>query len=174
LAQKRKSRSKEPAYYTPGAIAEAMEVAKRLPIPLDQATIKKLGYTVRPGWTRALIDIPIGVAWRVEKLRRARGCSRARIYTEIITHYIVAVPEAAIDGLSAAYDQFNTAEGIAALAQAMAAAQRHNEGIITLADLQREPETVPVFEEPFKGLPPPEPITSDELDEFTMDDLKDE
>lgn len=108
--------------FTPAAIADAMEIAKTLPAPIDPETIKKLGYKIRPGWCRAIIDLPIGVAWRAHKLRRARGISMARVYQEIVTYYLVNAPEAALDGIPAAYYDFTSPEGLEVLTRAIRAA----------------------------------------------------
>lgn len=185
MAAKRGQRNgKKYGLFTPAAIAETMEIAKNLPGPVDSATIKKLGYKIRPGWCRAIIDLPIGIAWRAQKLRVARGVSRGRIYEEIITYYIVNVPDAALDGIPAAYDQFNTPEGLEVLTRALVAAQQRI-GYITLGEMAAEnPPDVEMGVTPSyhsdRSRPPveppePEPISDEEkreLADFDMNAFK--
>jgi hypothetical protein len=186
------AKRKKYGLFTPAAIAEAMEIAQTLPAPLDQATIKKLGYTVRPGWCRAIIDLPIGVAWRAEKLRRARGITRGRVYQEIVTYYLVHAPEAALDGIPAAYAEFASPEGLEVLTRALTESLRRAlAGGTSIGEMAAADETPMARNNAYPGgngtrtwvpavpLPDIEPLSEAEIahevaefDEFDLSKLK--
>lgn len=192
MPQVQSRKRKKYGLFTPAAIAEAMEIAKSLPAPLDPETVKKLGHTVRPGWCRAIIDLPIGVAWRAEKLRRARGIARGRVYQEIVTYYLVHAPEAALDGIPAAYAEFTTPEGLEVLTRALTESLRRAvNGGTSLGEMAAADETPVVRNNGYPGgngtqtwapkvpLPDPEPLTETEIaaevaeaEEFDVSKLK--
>lgn len=107
------------ALFTPTGLAEAVDMARKLPIPTDPKILKDIGYPIRNGWCRAVIDIPQGVAWLAYKLWNARGISRTRLYGEILTYYLVAQPEGAFDGVPAALADFRTPEAEEMLTRVM-------------------------------------------------------
>lgn len=105
--------------FTPQGIVEAMEASRQLPVPKDPAIIARLGHTLNNNTYRKSVDLPPGVAWRLLKLSDARGVAVNRILREIVTYYIMAISEAALDSIPALYADFTSDEGTAVLATAI-------------------------------------------------------
>ena len=107
--------------FTPPALAMAMELAHRLPVPED-AHIAGTRQRSRPGVVRKSFDFPPGVLWRLQELARARGISVNRLAVEMLCYYVIAVGDSEIDLTPGLYADFQTQEGIQVLREAFTAA----------------------------------------------------